>query len=153
MRRCLIAVTLTLAGCATNALTPLRADTSALITKGGEAARQGVAAQVAAWNRGDIDAALAAYWDSPRMTWVSKSGIEYGYSSFEDAMRKDFADPTSMGIFSTEILDARDLGSGTNLIVYRWKIVRGEKRLMGGLSTQIWRRLDGNWRIVLEHAS
>lgn len=144
---------LTLAGCTTNTYAPLRADTSVLIKKGGDAARKGVAAQVEAWNRGDLEAALAAYWDSPKMTWVSRSGIQYGFAPFEDAIRKDFADPASMGIYSTQILDARDLGPGTHLIVYRWKIVKGEKRLMGGLSTQIWRQLNGNWRVVLEHAS
>ena len=44
------------------------------------------------------------------MTWVSKSGVDYGYAAFADAMRKDFADPKSMGTYSAEILDARDLG-------------------------------------------
>jgi hypothetical protein len=112
-----------------------------------------VTAQIAAWNRGDIEAALLAYWDSPMMTWVSKSGVDYGYTAFADALRKDFADPKSMGTYSAEILDARDLGPDANQIVFRWKIMRGEKRLMGGISTQIWRRIDGQWRAVFEHAS
>jgi hypothetical protein len=116
---------------------------------GGAAARSGVTAQIAAWNRGNIEAALLAYC----VTWVSKPGVDYGYKAFADAMRKDFADPKSMGTYSAEILDARDLGPSANQIVFRWKIMRGEKRLMGGISTQIWRRIDGQWRAVFEHAS
>ena len=153
MRTLPFAVTLILAGCASHMPTSGRNEVTAPFSVGGEAARRGVEVQIAAWNRGDIEAALSSYWDSPRMTWVSKSGVDYGYAAFAQTMRKDFADPKSMGTYSAEILDARDLGPGTSQIVFRWKIMRGDERLMGGMSTQIWRKIGGNWRAVFEHAS
>ena len=153
MRNLPFAMTLILAGCASHMPVSQPTEVSAPIPVGGEAARRGVASQIAAWNRGDLEAALSFYWDSPKMTWVSKLGVDYGYAAFAEAMRKDFADPESMGTYSAEILDARDLGPGANQIVFRWKIMRDEKRLMGGMSTQIWRKIGGNWRAVFEHAS
>jgi hypothetical protein len=117
------------------------------------AARSGLAAQIEAWNRGDLETALSAYWDSPRMTWVSRAGVERGYADFARGMRADFADPAAMGTYSAEILDARSLGREAAVIVFRWQIARDGRRLMGGTSTQIWREIDGSWRAVLEHAS
>lgn len=120
---------------------------------GAAAARAGMEAQVAAWNRGDLEGALSAYWDSPRMTWVSRSGVQHGLAAFAEAMRSDFADRRKMGVYSAEMLDVRDVGPGAGLIVFRWQIMRDGKRLMGGVSTQVWRKIAGDWKVVLEHAS
>jgi ketosteroid isomerase-like protein len=119
---------------------------------GAAAAQAGLQAQMAAWNRGDLEAALAAYWDSPKMIWVSKKGVERGFAAFAAAMRADFADRSKMGTYSAELLDSRDLGPGAGLIVFRWRIERDGKRLMGGVSTQVWRKAGGGWKVVLEHA-
>jgi hypothetical protein len=117
------------------------------------AAHAGLQAQVEAWNRGDLEAALSTYWDAPQMTWVSRSGVERGFASFADGMRKDFADPAAMGAYSVEVLDVRGLGPETGSVVFRWQISRAGKRVMGGTSTQIWCRVKGTWKAVLEHAS
>ena len=108
---------------------------------------------MAAWNRGDLETALLAYWDSPHMTWVSRAGVQRGFMEFAQAMRRDFADPAAMGTYSAEVLEARNLGREGAVIVFRWQIVRDGRRLMGGTSTQIWREIEGAWRAVLEHAS
>jgi uncharacterized protein (TIGR02246 family) len=117
------------------------------------AARDGLEAQIAAWNRGDLEAALKAYWESPQMTWVSKSGVQRGFAAFAQGMRADFAEPAAMGTYSADILDARNVGPNAAVIVFRWQIMRNGRRVMGGTSTQIWREINGSWRAVLEHAS
>jgi hypothetical protein len=116
------------------------------------AARAGLAAQIAAWNRGDLEGALSAYLPSPEMTWVTKSGVQRGFAEFAQGMRTDFSKPADMGTYSAEVLDARNLGDGA-VLVFRWQIVKSGKRLMGGTSTQIWQEVQGSWRAVLEHAS
>lgn len=109
--------------------------------------------QMAAWNRGDLESALGAYWDSPEMLWVNKGGVERGFRPFAEAMRKDHAsNPAAMGRYDGTILEARDLAPDTALIVVRWSITSAGKK-MGGVSTQIWRPVDGRWRAVFEHAS
>ena len=113
----------------------------------------GVAAQVAAWNRGDLEAALDAYCDVPRLAWVNRSGVTRGLAEFAAAMRADFADRARMGRFEAEILEARRVGRRAELVVLRWSISRDGRRLMGGVSTQLWERCRGRLRITLEHAS
>jgi ketosteroid isomerase-like protein len=119
-----------------------------------EEARNGFQAQMDAWNRGDLDGAMRFYRDHADMLFVSKAGVERGIASFRDAMRADFGGkPEMMGVFSGEVLEARDLGPNHALVVARWSIVLGEKRLFGGVSTQIWQRFGSQWRIAVEHAS
>jgi len=116
-------------------------------------ARKGVEAQVEAWNRDDLEGALARYWNAPELTWVSRRGVERGFAAFATAMRADAATNPDLGDYQAEVLEARDLSSDSALIIVRWSINRDGKRLMGGVSTQIWRPVDGQWVIVLEHAS
>jgi ketosteroid isomerase-like protein len=69
-------------------------------------------------------------------------------------MRSDFAGkPQAMGRYSGQVLDARSLANDAALLVVRWSIDKDGKRMMGGVSTQLWKRIGGQWRIVLEHAS
>ena len=117
-----------------------------------EAAR-GLQAQVAAWNRGDLETALQGYCAEPRIAWVTRSGVTRGFEEFAAGMRQDFADPAQMGRYEAEILEARTLGRRSALVVLRWSITRDGRRLMGGVSTQLWERCRGRLRITLEHAS
>ena len=58
-----------------------------------------------------------------------------------------------MGRLDVAVQDVRLFGDGSNLTVVRWSITRGNRRLMGGISTQLWADCDGRMRIVFEHAS
>ena len=110
-------------------------------------------AQAKAWNSGDLQGALAAYCDRPDMIWVNRSGITHGYRAFAEGMQKDFADRSKMGVMRTLVLHGRPLGEGKALMSIRWNISRDGKRVMGGVSTQLWQQCGGRLRVVLEHAS
>jgi uncharacterized protein (TIGR02246 family) len=118
-----------------------------------EAAVGALEAQRAAWNRGDLESSLAAYCDTPEITWVNRSGVSRGFDEFAAAMRQEFADPVRMGRMELEVLDARQAGADGALVTLRWSISRGDERIMGGVSTQLWQPCRGRLRIVFEHAS
>lgn len=118
------------------------------------AARAGVQSQVDAWNRGDLEGALAGYLDDPSMTWVNAQGVSRGFVDFAAGMRAQFgADPASMGRYSAEVLHERALTRSSALLVVRWRIDRDGRRLFGGVSTQLWERRGKRWVCVLEHAT
>ena len=113
-----------------------------------------LAAQVADWNRGDLEAALQAYCPDRAISWVNASGISHGFEPFARSMRESFAGrPDAMGTMAAELLERRDLGPGGTLLVIRWSIDRDGTRLMGGISSQLWVSCEGRIRIVFEHAS
>lgn len=119
-----------------------------------EAATAAFAEMRAYWNRGDIEGSLDAYWDSPDITWINQAGVTRGFAGFAAEMRTSYADaPETMGVYTAEILDGRILNDDTVLLVTRWDISLDGERLYGGVSTMLWYRIGGEWKIVLEHAS
>src|SRR5438105_1231740 len=44
-----------------------------------QAVRSILDVQVAAWNRGDLEAFMQGYWRSPELTFYSASGVESGW--------------------------------------------------------------------------
>ena len=126
------------------------------LASAGAAAQQAgdaLQAQAAAWNRGDLEEALGAYCDRPDIVWVNRRGVTRGFKDFAQGMRSDFKDRARMGRMDIELLDSRSVARNAALTTIKWQISRDGKRLMGGVSTQLWQRCSGRLRIVLEHAS
>jgi ketosteroid isomerase-like protein len=109
--------------------------------------------QVAAWNAGDLEKAMEFYWNSPEMLWIAKSGIEKGYAPVLEGYRKDFSDKAKMGVYSYEPLHIEKLSKRTVYYTFRWKIELNGKKIMGGVSSQVWKKIGGRWLITAEHAS
>ena len=117
-----------------------------------EGARSALAGQAAAWNRGDLDGALKAYWADEGLTFVHHGGVTHGYAAFADGIRAQFGAPARMGHYSVDVLDARDIKRDAALIVVRWSIVGPENQTIGGVSTQLWEKRRDAWVITYEHA-
>ena len=109
--------------------------------------------QIAAWNKGDLETAMAFYWNSPEMLWISKNGTEKGYQEVYDMFLQDFTDRSKMGIYTYEPLHIEQVSPEAVYFVFRWKIELDGKRLMGGVSSQLWKKKDGRWVVTSEHAS
>ncbi|WP_242922885.1 YybH family protein [Pontibacter liquoris] len=114
---------------------------------------QALEGQIAAWNAGDLEAAMAFYWNSPDILWINKTGLEKGYQEVLDMFRQDFTDSSHMGQYSYEPLHIEQITPEVVFFVIRWKILLRGKRLMGGVSSQLWKKPAGRWVITCEHAS
>ncbi|WP_051189357.1 YybH family protein [Daejeonella oryzae] len=109
--------------------------------------------QISAWNKGNLEGAMSFYWNSDKLLWISKSGTDKGYQPVFESFLSDFKDRSQMGKFTYEPLHIESLSDEIVYYVYRWKIELGDKKLMGGISSQIWRKPDNKWVITSEHAS
>ena len=109
--------------------------------------------QIAAWNKGDLETAMAFYWNSPEMLWISKNGTEKGYQEVYDMFLQDFADRSKMGMYTYEPLHIEQVSKEAVYFVFKWKIELDGKRLMGGVSSQVWKKIGGRWVVTSEHAS
>lgn len=109
--------------------------------------------QISAWNNGDLEKAMSYYWNSPEILWVSKAGIMKGYQPVLEDFKKEFADTSKMGNYSYELLHIEEVSGAAVYFVIRWKIVLNNQKIMGGVSSQLWKKIKGNWAITAEHAS
>ena len=118
-----------------------------------QAVKQALEGQISAWNKGDLETAMTYYWDSPEMLWISKNGIEKGYQEVFEMFLQDFQDRSQMGVYTYEPLHIEQVSAEAVYFVFRWKIELEGKRLMGGVSSQVWKNIAGRWVVTSEHAS
>jgi uncharacterized protein (TIGR02246 family) len=110
--------------------------------------------QVAAWNRGDIEAFMHAYEDSPETTFIGKS-VEHGYQPILERYKKAYAGRDAMGKLDFSELVVRPLGEGYAVVTGRYHLARtsaggGDAR---GTFSLVLEKTEAGWKIILDHTS
>ncbi|HVG39639.1 MAG TPA: nuclear transport factor 2 family protein [Pyrinomonadaceae bacterium] len=127
--------------------------TAAFAQKTAEAGVRAVLdAQVAAWNRGDIDAFMGGYDRSEKTTFVSGDTVARGWQTVLDRYRKNYDSPAKMGTLAFADLEINVLGADAALVIGRWNLTRAGDAPHGRF-TLIFRRTAAGWRIVHDHTS
>jgi uncharacterized protein (TIGR02246 family) len=109
-------------------------------------------AQQAAWNRGDVDAFLVGYWQSPELTFSGSSGVSRGWDGVAARYKKSYPDRAAMGELDFSGLEFRFLGPDAALVLGKWHLKR-ELGDVGGVFTLVWQRFPEGWKIIHDHTS
>src|SRR5439155_26951367 len=109
-------------------------------------------AQVAAWNRGDIDAFMQGYARSPKTTFVSGQEVTRGWQTVRDRYARKYDRREKMGTLTFSDVEITPLGHDAALVLGSWRLQRKEDQPHGKF-TLLFRRLPEGWRIVLDHTS
>lgn len=124
------------------------------------AIRAVMAAQVAAWNRGDIAGFLKGYENSSQTTFIG-STIAHGYAPILERYRKAYADKAQMGTLTFRELSIRLLPSSTRTVEYAVvtgrfhldRTVKGASTKDDGVFSLVWHKGADGWKILLDHTS
>ena len=109
-------------------------------------------AQVAAWNRGDIDGFMNGYAKSRDTEFVSGAKITRGWQTVRDNYRKKYDSREKMGTLKFSEIKVTPLASDAAIVLGRWQLVR-RKDKPHGTFTLLFRRMPAGWRIVHDHTS
>lgn len=109
-------------------------------------------AQVAAWNRGDIDGFMDGYARSDATEFVSGDKVTRGWQTVRDRYRKKYDNREKMGRLTFSDIKITPLGSDASLVLGRWQLARPKDK-PHGIFTLIFRRTPSGWRIVHDHTS
>jgi beta-aspartyl-peptidase (threonine type) len=110
-------------------------------------------AQVAAWNKGDLEGFMKGYWASPELTFFSGGQRTQGWQATLERYRKRYqAEGQEMGKLTFSDLQIELLGPDSAFVRGRWQLERKKDR-PGGLYTLIFKRFPEGWRIVHDHTS
>lgn len=109
-------------------------------------------AQVAAWNRGDLDAFAKTYEKSPRLVFRGPSELTTGWDAFVARFRRAYPTKEAMGELRFAALEFDDLGHDTILAHGRWELNRANDVPMGHFAIVL-RRLEEGWRIVMDYSN
>lgn len=116
------------------------------------AVRKILADQVAAWNRGDIDAFMKGYWHSDSLMFIGSKGVTYGFNNTWERYRKTYDSREKMGVLVFDLLHVLPLAADVYMVVGKWHLTRtiGD---IGGHYTLIFRKINGQWLIISDHTS
>jgi ketosteroid isomerase-like protein len=106
--------------------------------------------QLAAWNRGDLDAFMLGYWHSPKLTFFSGATRNQGFDAAKARYIKRYRqDGAPMGHLTFGDLSIETSGE-LAYVLGSWELDRSGEKL-GGLFTLVFRRFPEGWRIIHDH--
>lgn len=107
--------------------------------------------QATAWNEGDIERFMQAYWNSPQLTFSSGGRVERGWLATRDRYRTRYPDRKTMGNLTFSELEVLRLGASSAMVLGKWRLDRDEP--LQGNFTLVWRKFESGWLIVHDHTS
>ena len=105
-----------------------------------------------AWNTGNIENFMSAYFQSDSLMFIGKSGITYGWQNTLNNYKKGYPDTAAMGKLDFNILEVKRLSAIYFFVVGKWYLTRSIGNV-GGHFTLLWRKIKNKWVIVADHSS
>jgi ketosteroid isomerase-like protein len=116
------------------------------------AIRSIMANQVDAWNKGNIDAFMKGYWNNDSLVFIGKSGASYGYHQALANYKKNYSGPDQMGKLFFDLLRVKRLSADYYFVIGKWFLKRKAGDI-NGIYTLLFHKINGQWRIVVDHTS
>jgi ketosteroid isomerase-like protein len=104
------------------------------------------------WNKGDVEAYMQGYWKSDSLLFVGKSGPTYGWQKTLDNYKKGYPDKAAMGFLTFGIKKVELLTKDRAFVLGSWN-VKQEKNELKGYFTLLLRKINGLWKVVVDHSS
>ena len=110
--------------------------------------------QTTDWNRGDVDAFMKGYEDSPNTTFVGQT-VQYGYATIRDRYKKLYTDPAAMGKLTFSHLAIRPLDANYATATGNFHL---ERTTAGGgnadgIFSLLFKKEPQGWKIIMDHSS
>lgn len=109
-------------------------------------------AQVAAWNRGDIDGFMLGYWRSNDLVFVSNDSVTRGWQTTLDRYKTNYNTREKMGALRFGDVSVNVLSKDAAVVLGSWSLTRAGDNPKGKF-TLIFRKFGEGWRIVHDHTS
>ena len=110
-------------------------------------------AQVAAWNRGDIDGFMEGYARSADTVFVSGDSVTHGWQTVLDHYKKGYDSREKMGTLTFSDLEITPMGDEIAVVLGSWRLKRANDEPHGRF-TLIFRKTKQHWwKIVHDHTS
>jgi len=107
-----------------------------------------------AWNRHDLEAFMAGYWNSPELTFFSGAKQKDGWQATIDRYRETYASSGhEMGKLEFSSLRIEMLGADSAFVRGAWLLTMSDGKTQHGLFTLVFRNLPDGWKIVHDHTS
>lgn len=104
------------------------------------------------WNAHDIDGYLAPYWKSPDLLVVVEGEQLRGWADVLSTYHRGYPNLDEMGSAITDRIQIQLVSPDVAVALTWWKVIQKRGPVLG-TSTVVFRKIDGNWVIVVLHSS
>jgi hypothetical protein len=111
-----------------------------------------LAAQVAEWNKGNIEGYMHGYWENDSLLFIGSKGPSYGYAGTLARYKKSYPDADHMGTLTSTVVSCKKLSRQYYFVVGKWSLARNAGDVSGSY-TLLLRKIKGEWVIVSDHSS
>jgi ketosteroid isomerase-like protein len=111
-----------------------------------------MADQTNAWNKGNIDDFMKAYWNDDSLTFIGHGGITYGYNNTLNNYKINYNDSSKMGRLFFTLIKLKKLSPEYYFVTGKWFLKRSAGDI-GGYYTLLFRKIKGQWLIITDHTS
>ena len=119
-----------------------------------EEIHQVIVQQQNAWNRGDLDAFMSGYWNSPDLTFFSGAHMTSGWQGALERYQKTYQGAgKEMGKLDFYDLRIEPLGPDSAFVRGAWHLTMADGKTPHGLFTLIFHRFPEGWKVIHDHTS
>lgn len=104
------------------------------------------------WNQGDLDNFVKDYWNNDSVMFIGSKGVVYGYQNTLQRYKSTYHDTAQMGKLTFTILHVKKLSPEYYFVVGKWALSRTVGNLDGHF-TLLFRKINGEWKIIADHSS
>jgi len=104
------------------------------------------------WNKGDLENFVKGYWNNDSVMFIGKNGIVYGYNNTLQRYKNSYTDTAQMGKLKFTILQVKKLSPEYYFMVGKFYLSRSVGDLSGHF-TLVFRKINGEWKIIADHSS
>ena len=104
------------------------------------------------WNKGDVEAYMEGYWKNDSLLFVGKNGPTYGWQKTLENYKKGYPDRAAMGFLTFGIKKVELIAKDQAFVLGSWHLKR-EKDEPKGYFTLLLRKINGIWKVVVDHSS
>lgn len=104
------------------------------------------------WNKGNLETFMQGYVKSDSLLFVGSSGPTYGWQKTLDNYKKTYSGKAGMGMLTFGIKKVDFLNKDIAFVLGSWHLKR-EQDEPKGYFTLLFKKLNGEWKIFVDHSS
>lgn len=112
-----------------------------------------LARQKDAWNRGDIQAFMQGYQQSPAIVFTSAGKIRRGWDETLASYEQKYVSGDAMGHLEFRDVELQPVGADGAVALGKWQLTDTPKAGEGVFTLVLVKDADGRWAIVHDHTS
>lgn len=109
-----------------------------------------IESQLFAWNNGSIDGFMDGYWRSDSLRFYGGSSVLMGWDNVTLMYKKSYNTREKMGVLNFTNLKFETATNNYAFVSGRWEVQKPND-VKSGTFTLLFKKIKGNWRIVLDH--